>query len=100
MTTSNSKKYNVLVPVTSFAGDVDLAAQTGLTGLLPERIDVFNDETTAQNIVLQQKDGTNRTFKIPADSIRPFDKTSFAKIIASGTQTIAEATLYYAKFEK
>lgn len=90
-------RYNIAIPITSFGSDVDLAAQTGAPrgGQYPGQLEVFNDEATAQNIVLEGIDGTSRTYQIPADTIRIFYDVAFAKVIATGTQTIAEVVAYY-----
>jgi hypothetical protein len=53
-----------------------------------DRLEVHNDETTTQDIVLRGPDGTNVTFEVPADSIRVI-RGPISAIESTGTETIA-----------
>lgn len=95
MATSNTKTYNVVIPLTT-GGNPDLTAQDGAEGVVPERLDVVNNESTAQDIALEDFGGTTRVFSVPADSVRKFENVKFVGIVSASTGTIAEVTAYYA----
>lgn len=79
---------------TSFASDIDLTAQSGCPKYPAARVEVHNDATTTQDIVLRGPDATNVTFEVPADSIRVIEG-QIAAIEATGTETIASVTAYW-----
>lgn len=80
--------------ITSFVSDVDLTAQSDCPAHAAERLEVHNDETTTQDIVLTLSSGVNVTREVPADSIRVF-RGEFTAIESTGTGTIAEVVAYY-----
>lgn len=94
------RRYNRSVQLTSFGSDVDLTGQSGMPLLQPAlRLEVHNDASTTQDIVLTMKgQTTNTTFEIPADSVRVIDDVEVTAIVASGTETIASVNAYY-RFE-
>lgn len=79
----------------SFGSDVDLTAGTNSAPKYPAlRLEVHNDETTTQDIVVRGPDGVNVTYEIPADSIRVIRGPSSA-IESTGTETIASVVAYW-----
>jgi hypothetical protein len=80
--------------ITSFGADVDLTDESGCPAHAAERLEVHNDESSTQDIVLTLASGVTVTREIPADSIRVL-KGEFTAIEASGTGTIAEVVAYY-----
>lgn len=80
---------------TSFGSDVDLTAGADSAPKYPPfRLEVHNDETTTQDIVVRGGDGVNVTFEVPADSIRVIKGPSHT-IESTGTQTIASVVAYW-----
>lgn len=80
--------------ITSFGADVDLTAQSNCPAQAAERLEVHNDESSTQDIVLTLASGVNVTREVPADSIRVF-RGEFTAIESTGTGTIAEVVAYY-----
>ena len=87
--------YNIMRAFTSFGSDIDLTAQSGCPQGPPEQLDIYNNDTADQNIVLQGPDGENNTIICPPAFTRIIYKTKTNKIIASGTGTIAQVVAYW-----
>jgi hypothetical protein len=84
---------------TSFAGDIDLAAQSGCPPHEAERIEIVNANAAAQNIVLQAPvdpggSPVSVAVTVSAASTRVF-YAPVAKIVSAGTGTIASVTAFW-----
>jgi hypothetical protein len=82
---------------TSFGADIDLTAQSRRPAHEVERLEVHNDETTTQDIVITRPhpDGNVDTvYEIPADTIRVI-RGPIVGIKTSGTGTIASAVAFW-----
>jgi len=79
---------------TSFGANIALTTVSGCPKHPAQRLEVHNDATTTQDIVLTGFDGTNFTVEIPADSVRFID-CAVTGIVASGTETISSVVAYW-----
>ena len=90
---------NISVQLTSFGTDVDLTAQAGCPMHEAERLEVHNDESTTQDIVITRPhphhdEGRDEAYEVPADSIRVI-RGPVIGIKADGTETIASVNVFW-----
>jgi hypothetical protein len=79
---------------TVFSSDIDLTAQSGCPNYPAARLEVHNDDTATQDIVLRGPDASNQAFEVPADSIRVIEG-QIAAVESTGTETISSAVAYW-----
>lgn len=81
---------------TSFASDIDLTDRgaSGMPRHAAQRLEVHNDQTTTQDIVLRDINGNAATYEVPADSIRVLDG-AFTAIESTGTETISSVVAHW-----
>lgn len=79
---------------TTFVADRNLLTVSGCPDHPAQRIEVHNDATSTQDIVLTGFDGTNFTVEVPADSVRFID-CAVKAIVAIGTETISSVVVYW-----
>lgn len=77
-----------------FSSDIDLTAQSGCPAYPAARLEVHNDATTTQDVILRGPDASNQQFEVPADSIRTIEG-QIAAIESTGTETISTAVAYW-----
>lgn len=95
--------YNVLknFDSTDWASDLDLTAVSGAPPLPPDQIDIVNEESDAQVLVIalpNLPDGTpqaDESIRVPGGTTRVLYNAAVAGITNTGTGSIAQVTAYW-----